>query len=274
MVLSTSCDKKKESFSVIENTIGLIPLPNKMEWNEQQFNLNDQVTIYYPGSNKRLKLAAEELQSSISMLKGVSLKLESISGPNEKGIALKVDPSIANQHHEAYQIIINDKNIEITGASEKGTYYGVQTMIQLINISEKNGNSIIVPGIKIIDSPRFEYRAMMLDPARHFIPAGDIKKYIDAIAHFKFNTLHLHLADDQGWRVEIKKYPKLMEISSKRKETEGDGTPHEGYYTQEELKDLVAYAKSKFINIIPEIDVPGHSQALVAAYPELTCIPR
>ena len=125
--------------------------------------------------------------------------------------------------------------------------------------------------VSIHDKPRFPFRALMLDPARHFLKVADLKKYIDAMALYKFNALHLHLSDDQGWRVEIKSLPKLTEISSLRKETDGDGIPHKGYYTQNELREVVKYAQERNVEIIPEIDVPGHNVAALAAYPELSC---
>lgn len=125
------------------------------------------------------------------------------------------------------------------------------------------------PAVSIKDEPRFGYRGIMLDPCRHFIPVENIKKQLDVLALFKINRMHWHLTDDQGWRIEIKKYPKLTEIGSKR--IDGEGTEYGGFYTQEEVKDIVKYAADRFITIVPEIELPGHEMAAIAAYPELSC---
>lgn len=165
---------------------------------------------------------------------------------------------------QAYRLRVDSKGIILTAATRQGLFYAISTLSQIATDRS-------VDYITIEDSPRFEYRALMLDPARHFLPVEDIKKYLDAMSRYKFTALHLHLSDDQGWRVEILKYPLLTQIGSIRTETEGDGREHRGYYTQRELKDLVDYASKRHIEIIPEIDVPGHSVSAIAAYPELTC---
>ncbi|MEG0655402.1 MAG: beta-N-acetylhexosaminidase [Mucinivorans sp.] len=168
------------------------------------------------------------------------------------------------QGAEAYRLTINSRGALLEAATDQGLFYGQQTLDQLLV-----GDS--VDCMVIDDSPRYAYRALMLDPARHFIPLADIKRYIAIIARYKYNTLHLHLSDDQGFRAQIKAYPRLCEVGAYRSQTEGDGTPHGGFYTQEELAELVSYAARYFVEIIPEIDIPGHSVAAIAAYPFLTC---
>lgn len=176
----------------------------------------------------------------------------------------KVD-TVAFFNPEAYRLEVTPREVRITGGSPAGVFYGVQTLRQLV---DQNGD---IPCVTIRDEPRYAYRGLMLDPARHFLPVEDIERFIDAMAMYKFNALHLHLTDDQGWRVEIKKYPRLTEAGSVRAETDGDGTPHGGYYTQEELRKLVAYAAERHVEIVPEFDIPGHSVAAVVSYPWLSC---
>ena len=178
---------------------------------------------------------------------------------------------------EHYFLSITPNRIRIVGR-EAGLFYAIQTLAQII--STASTSAVRLPAVEIVDSPRFRYRGMHLDVGRHFMPVEFVKKYIDLMAQYKFNYFHWHLTDDQGWRIEIKKYPKLTEIGSKRPETVvgrnlqpyiGDKTPHEGFYTQDQIRDVVAYAKARYITVIPEIEMPGHSSAALAAYPELGC---
>jgi hypothetical protein len=171
---------------------------------------------------------------------------------------------------EGYQLIIKPNQIIIKFATEAGKFYAEQTFNQLVFGAEVTHKKSL-PCLTITDAPRFAYRALMIDPARHYWKIDDIKKYIDVMAHYKFNYLHLHLTDDQGWRIEIKKYPKLTEIGSKRSDFEGSKRNNEGFYTQEQIKDLVLYALQRNVQLVPEFDVPGHSDAAIAAYPFLSC---
>jgi hexosaminidase len=182
--------------------------------------------------------------------------------------------------NEGYSIEITTDNIILTANSESGFFYSLQTLFQLFDVSEKYENSIMLPTLKITDYPAFKYRGVHLDVCRHYYPKEFIYKYLDMMAAHKMNVFHWHLTEDQGWRIEIKKYPKLTEISSKRSETVvkknfdpfiGDGKPIEGYYSQEDIKDIVKYARNRNITIIPEIEMPGHALAALAAYPELSC---
>ncbi len=176
-----------------------------------------------------------------------------------------------------YGIQVTKEYIAVTG-SELAQFYGLQTLIQML--PQKFEKSVVIPGVYIEDAPRFGYRGMHLDVARHFMPVDFVKKYIDLMSQYKFNTFHWHLTDDQGWRIEIKKYPRLTEVGSKRPETVsgrvlqpyvGDGVPVEGFYTQEQIRDVVAYAKARYITVIPEIELPGHASAALEAYPQLGC---
>jgi hexosaminidase len=178
---------------------------------------------------------------------------------------------------EGYDLQIDSNSIKVTG-DQKGLFYGLQSFLQIIPAHYEG--SVSLPFMAISDQPRFQYRGMHLDVARHFMPVSFVKKYIDLMAQYKFNQFHWHLTEDQGWRIEIKKYPKLTEIGSKRPEShdglystifKGDGRPVEGFYTQDEIKDVVAYAKARYVNVIPEIELPGHASAALAAYPQFGC---
>ncbi|GEO20600.1 hypothetical protein CQA01_11340 [Cyclobacterium qasimii] len=205
---------------------------------------------------------------------GFRLPIIIANAQNEAAIVLEEiqDPENA----EGYSMQIDSKQVIIKG-STKGIFYGLQSLFQLIEI---NGGQVTVPQLKIVDTPAFGYRGIMLDVSRHFSSTDQIKKIIDLMGQLKLNTLHWHLTDDQGWRIEIKKYPKLTQVSSWRDSTIigqyydfkpfiYDGKAHGGYYTQEEAKEIVKYAADRKITVIPEIELPGHSSAILAAYPEL-----
>ncbi|UMY66474.1 MULTISPECIES: beta-N-acetylhexosaminidase [unclassified Flavobacterium] len=191
---------------------------------------------------------------------------------------------------EGYRLAVNSGGIFIRANTEKGLFYGVQTVLQLLPKDIERTDRLrngrwSVPFVTITDYPRFAYRGLMLDVARHFFTKAEVMDYIDRMARYKFNTFHWHLADDEGWRVEIKSYPKLTTVGAwnvKREGHFGDFSPigadeprdNGGFYTQEEIREVVAYAKSRFIDILPEIDMPGHSLAAIASYPELSCTPE
>ncbi len=168
--------------------------------------------------------------------------------------------------NEGYRIQVTQEGIEVSANTFCGQFYAMQTLKQMpVNQIECYG----IPACTITDYPRYQWRGMHLDVCRHFFPVDTVKKYIDLLASLKMNVLHLHLTDDQGWRIEIKKYPKLTEAGAWRVEKEG--SHYGGFYTQEEIKELVSYARSRFITIVPEIEMPGHSSAAIAAYPQLSC---
>lgn len=181
--------------------------------------------------------------------------------------------------NEAYELSVDHKGIKIAASSNAGFFYGVQSLIQMLPTDKKIAS---LPYLKIKDAPRFSWRGLHLDVGRHFYPVDFVKKYIDLMAFYKLNTFHWHLTEDQGWRIEIKKYPKLTEIGSQRKETmvaknfnpyKGDGEVYGGFYTQDEVREIVAYATERQITVVPEIEMPGHSLGALAAYPELGCGP-
>ena len=270
VLMLLSCSEKQ----LVKGNYQVIPLPQEINPNNQtSFTLTASAAISYPKGNTRLENVANLLAGYIESSTGNKLKVG--AGESARGINLVIDKAIANK--EGYVLTISSEGIRIAGATEAGVFYGVQTLRKSIPAS-KGKKNVEFAGVTITDAPRFGYRGMMLDVSRHFMPADSVKCYIDMLALHNVNRLHFHLTDDQGWRIEIKKYPKLTEIGSKRKETvigrnSGvyDGKPYSGYYTQDELRDLVNYAQDRFITIVPEIDLPGHQQAALSSYPELGC---
>ncbi len=256
--------------------VTVIPLPVSALLNKQSFSINSK-TIINMGSG----IAITNLLFFNSYLKnvsGLSLSINSIGNTNTSNvIRLKLD-SLAVTHQEGYNLNTGYDGITLTGHDEAGIFYGLQTLIQLM---QPHPGSVIVPGYDITDSPRFKYRGMHLDVSRHMFPVSAIKKWINTLALYKINTFHWHLTDDQGWRIEIKKFPGLQNISAYRNETlighkkelphRFDGVRYGGYYTQDEARDIVRYAAERHIRVIPEIEMPGHALAVLAAYPELGC---
>lgn len=251
----------------------IIPIPKIQETTKGQFVLNSNSGIEY---DKAFNISANFLKSFIEQ--GSSIILT-----ENNAIAFIKDESINND--EGYKLHITPSNIEIHAKTDRGAFYAVQTIRQLLPVAFEDGSfnkeEVSIPCIKIEDEPRFKYRGMHLDVGRHMYSVDFIKKYVDALAMLKMNTFHWHLTEDQGWRIEIKQYPKLQEIAAYRDETlvvhysdqphQFDGEKYGGFYTQDEIKDIVAYANTRNITIIPEIEMPGHSQAAIAAYPELGC---
>jgi len=265
--------KESNTIAIFENQI--IPKPQKVNLLKGAFILDASVGIIHEND---FNVSANFLKNYIES--GSSITLSSNSARN---ITFIKDSSLNNS--EAYKLSVNPSEIVIKASSDQGAFYAVQTLRQLLPIDLEDAsskeNSINIPCATIEDTPQFKYRGMHLDVGRHTYSVEFIKKYIDALAMLKMNTFHWHLTEDQGWRIEIKKYPKLQEIAAYRNETlighysdqphQFDGKRYGGYYTQEEIKDIVAYAKERHVTVIPEIELPGHSQAAIAAYPELGC---
>ena len=187
-------------------------------------------------------------------------------------LKLLSDKAEASLGKDAYRLAVTPGGVHLASGGREGRLYGQATLRQLQDQLDAQPEGIPCGVIK--DKPRYPWRGLMVDPARHFIPLADLKKFADLMAYYKFNKLHLHLTDNQGWRLPVPGYPRLESVASKRAETFGDGIPHGGMYTREELKELVAYCAERGIEVIPEIDVPGHNEALAAAYPEFFCFPK
>lgn len=255
--LLVMCNAKKK------DNIPLIPFPNQFEPKTGEFKFSKNTSIISDFTKLN-----EYFASEIERFSGVQINIEQSDFKNR--IQFVLDTTIINP--EGYTIEVESELIKISSSTEKGIFLGMQTIFQMIspNIkSAKSGNSFTIPCSIIKDEPAFSWRGLNLDCARHFMEKDFIKRYIDILAYYKFNTFHWHLTEDQGWRIEIKKYPKLTEIGAWRKET--DDSTYGGFYTQEDIKEIVEYAESRFINIVPEIEMPGHSLASLASYPENSC---
>jgi hexosaminidase len=256
--------------------MGIIPAPVSVKKKSGNFKL-DKTVVLVSNDVKNAK-SADLLNAFIVTRAGFSLREAKSATASGRSIVLN-SVGAEKLPDEGYTIQVNSKNITITGKGA-GLFYGVQSLMQMM--PEKQNNEILIGAAEINDYPRFKYRGMHLDVSRHMFPLAFIKKYIDLMSTYKLNTFHWHLTDDQGWRIEIKKYPKLTTIGASRNGTiighhpgvNTDGEPYKGFYTQNEAKEIVAYAASKFINVIPEIEMPGHASAAIAAYPELSCFPN
>mgnify|MGYP005989972273 FL=1 len=255
---------------------GIIPEPLSQQINEGSFLLDRNTSIIF---DKEFSQIAEFTKAFIE--NGSKIKLS--ANKTAKTISFIKDEVL--QGEEAYQLLVKPKGIIIKAKNSRGAFYGFQSLRQLLPATFENAtfknNAVSIQNIEIKDAPRFKYRGMHLDVGRHFFSVDFIKKYIDLMAMLKMNTFHWHLTEDQGWRIEIKKYPKLNEIAAYRKETlighysdqphQFDGKKYGGFYTQEEVKDIVKYASDRQVTVIPEIEMPGHSQAALSAYPHLGC---
>ena len=249
------------------NTQALIPYPNKVESQHKgkSFTINGATAI--KSTLPSDAFALKELSRIVKSRLGASLEVDNSRKKNI--ISIETDSTI--EGHEHYTLEVNKNGVFIKGASEGAIFLALQTLDQiLIGDTHNTAEGKIAP-IRIDDSPRFDFRAIMLDPARHFIPTKDVKLFIDQMARFKFNILQLHLTDDQGWRIEIKSHPELTSKGAYRKPGGSDQGPDNGFYTQEELKEIIQYATERNIEVIPELDIPGHSVAILAAHPHLGC---
>lgn len=251
------------------NDINIIPKPASVEKQKGKFKLVNANSIY--SNTSEGKIIAELFASKLQASTGYDFNFTE----KEKtgNISLIMNPKLMYKEDQ-YKLSVTPKGVSVLAKTPKGLFYGMQSFMQLLppqvesNILQTNIDWS-APCVTINDEPRFGYRGVMLDPCRHFIPVENVKKQLDVMALFKMNTMHFHLTDDQGWRIEIKKYPKLTEIGSSR--IDGEGTEYKGYYTQEEIKDIVKYASDRFITVIPELETPGHELAAISAYPHLSC---
>ena len=255
----------------------IVPRPVSYEAQKGKLSLSSKSVIYV--ADKSLVRPATMFVSYVAAEKGIQLAVVE-NQPKGKGvIALSVDKSLAE---EEYLLDVTKKGVVIKGGSEKAVFYGLQSLRQVVFNSQSKGDKVAVECMSVKDKPHFGYRGNMLDVCRHFFTVEQVKEYIDILAMHKINNFHWHLTEDQGWRIEIKKYPKLTEVGSVRKETQVgrysrretpkyDGKPYGGFFTQDEVRDVVRYATERYIEVIPEIDMPGHMVAALASYPELGC---
>ncbi len=249
-----------------KSALKLIPMPDKVVITKGNFLLSNKTNVISYGDTLKNYFCLE-----INKFAGINLKPKNSSSSNNE-IIIKIDTNLNKSNKELYTLTISGNKVVLAAPFEEGIFRGMQTIFQLIPASVKikrNGEPVKISCCNIIDEPRFSWRGLNLDCARHFMTKDFIKRYIDILAYYKFNVLHLHLTDDQGWRIQIKKYPRLTSIGAWRKEA--NGTIYGGFYTQNDIKEIVAYAKSRFITVVPEIEMPGHCTAALAAYPEFSC---
>lgn len=255
-------------------SVNIIPQPAKMEVGQGHFTIDANTKIIVSGAG--MEKSARFLNDYLQKFYGFNLKV--IKGKAASGIVLK-QAAMADGVDGAYTMNIDKSGVTIAGHTENGTFYGIQSLIQLLPLEKSK--TFTVPFLSIEDRPRFAYRGMHLDVGRHFFPVDFIKKYIDFIAMYKLNTFHWHLTEDQGWRIEIRQYPRLTSVGGFRNGTiigrypgkGNDGIRRGGFYTQQQVKEIVKYASDRYITVIPEIELPGHSSAAIAAYPQLSCFP-
>jgi hexosaminidase len=261
--------------------VNIIPKPKDVTVNDGFFILNGETSIV-ADDNDDVMAVVDFLTGLIQPSTGYNLDVLSTDVKNNR-IKLTIDKSLT-ETDGAYHLVVDKHGVTITAGNAVGLFYGVQSLRQLlpVEIERKDiqkDKEWDIPFVVINDKPAFIYRGLHLDVGRHFFPVSFIKKYIDLLALHKMNVFHWHLTEDQGWGIEIKKYPKLTEVGSIRKETlvghygsdKYDGKPYGGFYTQDEVREIVAYAKDRFITVIPEIEMPGHALAALASYPELGC---
>ncbi len=261
----------------VAQPISVIPIPENVSFKEGVFKIGANTHL---SSNEKEMFNIKYLASKLCIIKGFNLKTKPESASNNIVLNLNSNSGISP---EGYTLSVNPENILITASSRAGIFYGIQTLLQMLPPTIYSGNATglekwEIPSVEITDSPRFAYRGMMLDVSRTFFDKETILNYLDWMSYHKINKFHWHLTDDNGWRIEIKKYPKLTEKGAWRGENEvlppsfGTGNKrYGGFYTQKEIKEIVAYAKDRNIEVIPEIDLPGHSKAVTSTYPEVLC---
>lgn len=271
--LFVGCNPEKQTKTDYrsKDEIQIIPQPKSVKIDSGYFTINKE-TIIWTDSN--LTNEAQYLKTLIESSSSFKLEVRQSANPSEEknGISLWLDESWEIDHQEAYFLLIEDRVCKIPSLTKEGIMRGIQTLRQLFvdafhNQEIRNGWHL--PNVRISDYAQFKHRGLLLDCSRHFFNKEVVKKYIDLLALYKMNVLHWHLTEDQGWRITIDKYPKLTEIGAWR--TEQDGSKYGGFYTKDEIKEIVAYAQERHITVIPEIELPGHSQAAIAAYPHLSC---
>ncbi len=262
--------------------VDVIPYPAQVEGDRRAMTFDGVpvVRAAAPDDAELARLARHGAELLDEALGIDGQRREPSSRKGEGIVTLILDPAFADTSQEAYGLEVGRRGVDITARGHAGLFYGLQSLRQLVRPGPPSGWA--VPRVRIVDRPRFAWRGMHLDVARHFFPVEVVKAYIDHLARSKLNTFHWHLTEDQGWRIEIERYPLLTEVGAIRRETMvdrnftpyvGDGIPHGGFYSKEEVREVVAYAAERYVTVVPEIEMPGHALAALAAYPELACTP-
>ncbi len=264
MLIFASCNN--EPATDLTQT-SFIPVPASVTATGESFPVDASTIIYYTSDSEALQQSAQYLSEALSRITGTSHSVEAIDELPKEGIYLSMTGEDESLGNEGYILTIGKRLISIDANGLAGSFYGVQTLLQTMPVETTADQTIRIATGTVRDFPEYGYRGAMLDVSRHFFEPEDVKRFIDFLAMYKMNALHLHLSDDQGWRIEIKSWPKLTEVGGSTEVGGGEG----GYYTQEEYSDIVNYARDRHITIVPEIDMPGHTNAALASYPELNC---
>ncbi len=282
-LITFNCTGGKKVMQIQPAKYSIVPKPQKLLEEPGQFVFNERTSLAFDKQLPKVGYVVDFIRDHFGLPMNFSFPKATQADSNV--IVLKIDPSIKGPDG-AYRLNISPQKIEINAPNARGLFYGIQTIRQLLPAAIESRDTVVgqewtIPCAKIEDAPRFSYRGLHLDVGRHFFPVKFIKKYIDLIAFNKMDYFHWHLTEDQGWRIEIKKYPKLTQIGAWRKETQVgrggrkpyifDGERYGGYYTQDQIREIVDYAQKRFVTIIPEIEMPGHSLAALASYPWLGC---
>jgi hexosaminidase len=285
LLLATTLLLSGAGVTAAQDTVHIVPQPARLELGSGTYHLSSTTTIALSApTDVEMGTLAEYCREMVRTVAGIDLDVSGAPAPGAGdgfiSLLLSDEPGASP---ESYGLKVSGRGVTISAPSYAGLFYGLQTLRQLLPPSHRavtQAEDWTIATVEIEDGPRFVYRGMHLDVGRHFFPVEFIKKYIDLLAMYKMNTFHWHLTEDQGWRIEIMKYPRLTEVGAYRSETIlaknfspyiGDGKPYGGFYTQDEIREVVAYARSRYVNVIPEIELPGHSKAALAAYPELAC---
>jgi hexosaminidase len=274
---------QSQNEELVPRPINIIPKPTQVKSNTGVFTINRKTTFVVPIGAMEVETAVNYLNEKIKHVTGNALMVNA-NLQSKNAILIELTPEVTNK--EGYELAVTPSLVTIKAQTAQGVFYAMQSIRQLLPIeiekTEKNTNlKLEIPCCEIIDAPRYAWRGLHLDVCRHFFDVDFVKKYIDLMAMHKYNRFHWHLTEDQGWRIEIKKYPKLTTVAAFRKETliggyedkphRFDGKPYGGFYTQDQVKEIVKYAQDRFVTVVPEIEMPGHSLAALAAYPELAC---
>ncbi|MEL6591949.1 MAG: beta-N-acetylhexosaminidase, partial [Bacteroidota bacterium] len=274
-----SCQQEQTPTAI--KPAALIPQPSQANWEDDFFQFDENTCILVPNGDPDLLQTASQLAQSIRDRSGFPLLINTDKSPivSSNMVIFRRDERV--EQAEGYLLSVDSDAIRISANSAAGIFYGVQSLKQMLPIGDTISADWRIPAVKISDHPRFAYRGMHLDVARHFYPVEAVKRYLDWMAYYKYNYFHWHLTDDQGWRIEIKQYPRLTSVGAWRSATRighnrdqparYDSARYGGFYTQQEILEIVEYAADRYITIVPEIEMPGHASAAIAAYPQLAC---
>lgn len=264
----------------IDRDIAIIPQPVSLEKTSGVFKISSKTKIFIAPGNPELKLLSGMLADQLESISSYKVPVVEKTGDvGKNAILLRLQPLHDTLGNEGYALSVGPERILLSARDGHGIFYGLQTIFQLLPTREaaQRTKGVAIPAVEILDAPRYSWRGMMLDVGRYFYPVPYIKKFIDYLAMHKLNVFHWHLTEDHGWRIEIKKYPKLTQIGAWRMATQStpgghiDRKLHGGYYTQEDIRDIVAYAQARYVAVVPEIELPGHSLSALMSYPELSC---